>query len=82
MNLRYRLAKLEQSFGAGEKRWCNCPVEIIEVREGDPKPVNSPPSRDAAGRPVCGTCGLPHRTGQIAFIEIRLARRNDAEPAP
>lgn len=78
MGLKNRVARLEKAGGGGT---CCCPIEWVQVREGEPAAVEAeppPPCRgDAAGRPVCGKCGLPLAPGQISRIEVRLARRND-----
>ena len=74
MGLKHRLARLEKDAGG---RTCCCPVEWIEVRDGEPDPTEAippaPGSGNAAGRAVCGKCGLPVEPGRIRFIVIRLA---------
>jgi hypothetical protein len=82
MSLKPRIVRLEQRTGVAEPCWCDCPLRMIEVWNGDPEPTDRPVSRDSADRTVCSECGLPHRPGRITFIEVRLQRRQDDEPAP
>lgn len=74
MGLRRRVAKLEKGLGG---RTCCCPIELIEVPEGEPDPTEAgPPAagpRRPAGRPVCDRCGLPVPPGKVPCIVVRLA---------
>ena len=83
MGLKHRVAKLEKDAGG---RTCCCPIELIEIPEGEPDPTEAEPPapgpQDSAGRPVCDKCGPPFRPGQISCIVVRLAVVKADETGP
>jgi hypothetical protein len=80
MAFRTRLQRLLRN--APDGRWCRCRIEQVVVRyAGEPGPAEAE-ARDADGRPVCGTCGLPRPPGPLPHIVIIMPGPEDEAVAP